>query len=87
MRTPPLSASAISISTSSSSAASASASASSLVVNSAYDWECEENVAKWRGIFMQSLEKVLRQVHPTLMAQEDALRNVDSDVLMDPNIY
>ena len=39
-----------------------------------YDWTSEENLCKWRGVFVHALERVLRQVHPTLMATEDALR-------------
>ena len=39
-----------------------------------YDWTSEENLCRWRGVFVHALEKVLRQVHPTLMATEDALR-------------
>ena len=27
-----------------------------------YDWRSEENLAKWRGLFVPSLQKVLTQV-------------------------
>ncbi len=46
-----------------------------------YDWENEENLAKWRGLFAQPMEKVLRQVHPGLVAQDDALQYVEDLIL------
>lgn len=53
------------------------ASASSSASAELYDWDSEETKRKWRGTFMPSLEKVLRQVHPSLSAQEDALAYVE----------
>jgi son of sevenless-like protein len=43
-----------------------------------YDWLAEENYGKWRGIFVPALQKVLQQVHPNLVAREDALEYVEN---------
>ena len=46
-----------------------------------YDWRSEENFLKWKGIFVPALQKVLAQVHPTLVAREDALEYVEGLIL------
>lgn len=46
-----------------------------------YDWKNEENHSKWRGIFVPALQKVLTQVHPNLVAREDALDYVEGLIL------
>ena len=50
-------------------------------VGPGYDWRCEENFLKWKGIFAPALQKVLTQVHPTLVAKEDALEYMESLIL------
>lgn len=46
-----------------------------------YDWNSDENRERWHGMFANSLEKVLRQVHPSLVAEEEALRYVESLII------
>ncbi|XP_041971134.1 protein son of sevenless isoform X2 [Aricia agestis] len=43
-----------------------------------YDFQDPENSEKWRGLFVNSLRKVLESVHPTLTAEESALEFVES---------
>ena len=49
--------------------------------SSAYDWNSEEALVKWRGTFQSALEKVLRHVHPTLIARDDALIYVEDLII------
>ena len=42
-----------------------------------YDWGSEENAGKWRGLFVEPLQKVLIQVHPQFTAKDDALEYVE----------
>ncbi|CAB4070256.1 SOS [Lepeophtheirus salmonis] len=44
-----------------------------------YDWR--GNCGKWRGLLSSSLSRVLYQVHPTLMAQGEALDYVEGLIL------
>uniref|UniRef100_A0A3Q1GXI0 Son of sevenless homolog 2 (Drosophila) n=1 Tax=Anabas testudineus TaxID=64144 RepID=A0A3Q1GXI0_ANATE len=46
-----------------------------------YDFSSEENSHKWRGLFVQALRKVQKQVHPNLMAKEDALQHIEELIL------
>ncbi|KAK2826605.1 hypothetical protein Q5P01_020819 [Channa striata] len=46
-----------------------------------YDFSSDENSHKWRGLFVQALRKVQKQVHPNLMAKEDALQHIEELIL------
>ncbi|KAM4693672.1 son of sevenless homolog 1 isoform 2-T2 [Discoglossus pictus] len=46
-----------------------------------YDFFCEENAPKWRGLLVCSLQKVQMQVHPNLSSAEDALQYVEELIL------
>lgn len=46
--------------------------------SSNYDFTKEENAAKWQGLFVASLRRVLEQLHPSLNAGDDALLYVES---------
>ncbi|KAH8273837.1 hypothetical protein KR044_001915 [Drosophila immigrans] len=43
-----------------------------------YDFTKIENAARWRGLFIPSLRKVLEQVNPSVTAKEDALLYVEN---------
>ncbi|EDW57538.1 protein son of sevenless [Drosophila virilis] len=43
-----------------------------------YDFTKNENAARWRGLFVPSLRKVLEQVNPRVTAKEDALLYVEN---------
>ncbi|XP_051775899.1 LOW QUALITY PROTEIN: son of sevenless homolog 2 [Erpetoichthys calabaricus] len=47
----------------------------------AYDFSSEENSHKWRGLFVPSLQKVQKQVHPSLSAKEDGLQYIEVLIL------
>uniref|UniRef100_H3DPU3 Son of sevenless homolog 2 (Drosophila) n=1 Tax=Tetraodon nigroviridis TaxID=99883 RepID=H3DPU3_TETNG len=46
-----------------------------------YDFSSDENSHKWRGLFVQALRKVQKQVHPGLLAKEDALQHIEELIL------
>ncbi|XP_014673942.1 PREDICTED: son of sevenless homolog 1-like [Priapulus caudatus] len=46
-----------------------------------YDFTSEENAYKWKGLFVESLQKVQRQVHHSLSSREDALNYIESLIL------
>ncbi|XP_039865914.1 son of sevenless homolog 1-like isoform X1 [Simochromis diagramma] len=46
-----------------------------------YDFFSDENGPKWRGLLVPSLEKVLNQVHPNLVSQQEALQYVEELIL------
>uniref|UniRef100_A0A672IJP0 Son of sevenless homolog 2 (Drosophila) n=1 Tax=Salarias fasciatus TaxID=181472 RepID=A0A672IJP0_SALFA len=46
-----------------------------------YDFSSDENSHKWRGLFVQALRKVQKQVHPNLTAKEDALQHIEELIL------
>ncbi|XP_029706357.1 son of sevenless homolog 1 isoform X2 [Takifugu rubripes] len=47
-----------------------------------YDFFNEENAPKWRGLLVPSLEKVLNQVHPKLVSQQEALQYIEELILL-----
>uniref|UniRef100_A0AAQ4QAX1 Son of sevenless homolog 1 (Drosophila) n=1 Tax=Gasterosteus aculeatus aculeatus TaxID=481459 RepID=A0AAQ4QAX1_GASAC len=47
-----------------------------------YDFFNEENGPKWRGLLVSSLEKVLNQVHPNLVSQQEALQYIEELILL-----
>ncbi|XP_073339918.1 son of sevenless homolog 1-like isoform X1 [Pagrus major] len=47
-----------------------------------YDFFNEENAPKWRGLLVSSLEKVLHQVHPNLVSQQEALQYIEELILL-----
>lgn len=54
-----------------------SAAVASAFISADYDWSSEENAGKWRGLFVDPLQKVLVQVHPQFTAKDDALEYVE----------
>ncbi|XP_068606790.1 son of sevenless homolog 1-like [Brachionichthys hirsutus] len=47
-----------------------------------YDFFSDENAAKWRGLLVPALEKVLNQVHPNLVSQQEALQYIEELILL-----
>uniref|UniRef100_UPI0037E7F3D4 son of sevenless homolog 1-like isoform X2 n=1 Tax=Semicossyphus pulcher TaxID=241346 RepID=UPI0037E7F3D4 len=47
-----------------------------------YDFFCDENAHKWRGLLVPALEKVLNQVHPNLVSQQEALQYIEELILL-----
>lgn len=47
-----------------------------------YDFFNEENSPKWKGLLVPSLEKVLNQVHPNLVSQQEALQYIEELILL-----
>ncbi|XP_024914215.1 son of sevenless homolog 1 [Cynoglossus semilaevis] len=47
-----------------------------------YDFFNEENSPKWKGLLVPSLEKVLKQVHPNLVSQQEALQYIEELILL-----
>nr|XP_020514743.1 son of sevenless homolog 1-like [Labrus bergylta] len=47
-----------------------------------YDFFCDENAHKWRGLLVPALEKVLNQVHPNLVSQQEALQYIEELILV-----
>nr|XP_057934942.1 son of sevenless homolog 1-like isoform X2 [Doryrhamphus excisus] len=47
-----------------------------------YDFFSEDNVSKWRGLLVPSLDKVLKQVHPNLVSQQEALQYIEQLILL-----
>uniref|UniRef100_A0AAQ5Z6K4 Son of sevenless homolog 1 (Drosophila) n=1 Tax=Amphiprion ocellaris TaxID=80972 RepID=A0AAQ5Z6K4_AMPOC len=47
-----------------------------------YDFFSEDNTPKWRGLLVPSLEKVLNQVHPNLVSQQEALQYIEELILL-----
>ncbi|XP_054635654.1 son of sevenless homolog 1-like isoform X4 [Dunckerocampus dactyliophorus] len=47
-----------------------------------YDFFSEDNAPKWRGLLVPSLDKVLKQVHPNLVSQQEALQYIEQLILL-----
>ncbi|XP_077427478.1 son of sevenless homolog 1 isoform X1 [Vanacampus margaritifer] len=47
-----------------------------------YDFFSDDNAAKWRGLLVPSLDKVLKQVHPNLVSQQEALQYIEELILL-----
>ncbi|XP_028312427.1 son of sevenless homolog 1 isoform X2 [Gouania willdenowi] len=47
-----------------------------------YDFFTADNAPKWRGLLVPSLEKVLKQVHPNLVSQQEALQYIEELILL-----
>ena len=46
--------------------------------NETVDWASEENLGKWRGLFVNGLKKVLKEVHPQFVVKDEALDYVEN---------
>ncbi|XP_019745174.1 son of sevenless homolog 1 [Hippocampus comes] len=47
-----------------------------------YDFFSDDNAAKWRGLLVPALDKVLKQVHPNLVSQQEALQYIEELILL-----